>query len=170
MWYCLSFCSGSSSAPGSIPFRDEGDRKGPLPASLRLHRATIFFRRYRLPQSWSQSIPTLRRVQAQVFISEARGDATAWGARDKAQLQQVGFVNVFDGFGVFAGAGGQRVQADGAAIEFLDDGQQQVAVGLVEADMIEFQRFQGCLRYLSCDDAVCAHLGIVAHALEQAVD
>jgi len=65
-----------------------------------------------------------------MFIGQAGSDATAWGARDEAQLQQIGFVDIFDGFGVFAGAGGQRVQANGAAVEFLDDGQQQVAVGI----------------------------------------
>src|SRR5712692_2490000 len=105
-----------------------------------------------------------------MFVGQARGDAAAGGAGDEAQLQQVGFVDILDGFGVFAGAGGQRVQADGAAVEFLDDGQQQVAVGLVEADVIDFQRVQGCHRYLARDYAVGSHLGVVAHALKQAVD
>src|SRR5579859_1705205 len=138
--------------------------------SIILHDPVLFFGRDRLPQNRPYSVAAVRGVEAEVFVGEACDDATAWGACDEAELQQVGFVDILDGFGVFTGAGGQRVQADGATIELLDDGQQQVAVGLVEADLVDLQRCQGRLSHLACDDAVGAHLGIVAHALEQAVD
>src|SRR5579875_1389501 len=83
---------------------------------------------------------------AEMLVGEARSDATTGCAGDEAELQQVGFVDILDGLWVFAGTGSQRFQTDGTATELLDDGKQQIAVGLVEAQFVDFQSVQRCLR------------------------
>ena len=85
-------------------------------------------------------------------------------------MQQVRLVDILNRLRVFAGAGGKRIQPHRPAVEFLDDGEQQVAVGLVEADFVDFQGVEGCPGYGPGDDAVGFDLRVVAHTFEQAVD
>ena len=82
-----------------------------------------------------------------MLVSKARHNTPSRSTRNEAKLQQVWLVHILNRLRVFTRAGGQRIQPDRAAIELLDDRQQQVAVGLIEADMVDLQRIQGRLSY-----------------------
>jgi hypothetical protein len=80
-----------------------------------------------------------------VFVGEAGGDAAAGGAVEEADLDEEGFVDLFEGVLLFGERGGQRVEADRAAVVFLDDGAEQAAVELVEAVGVDLEHFEGGL-------------------------
>ena len=70
-------------------------------------------------------------------------DAAPGRAVQKALLHQERFVHVFDGIDGFTDGGGNGVEADGTAAEFIDDDLQDPAVRPVEAARIDFQPVQG---------------------------
>src|SRR6266571_4475104 len=121
------------------------------------------------PQPRPKPIPPTRCSQPQMLVSKARHNTPSWSTRNEAKLQQVWLVHILNCLRIFAGAGGQRIQPDRATIELLDDRQQQVAIGLIETDMVNLQRIQGRLSYFPRNHAVGSYLRIVTHALEQAV-
>src|SRR5271157_5444807 len=104
-----------------------------------------------------------------MLIGKACHNTPSRRTRNEAELQQVWLVYILDCLRVFAGAGCQRVQSDGAAVELLDDGEQQVAVGLVESDVVDLQRIQGSLSNYPRNHAIGPHLRVVTHSFEQAV-
>src|SRR5215471_12184666 len=105
-----------------------------------------------------------------MLVRKARNDAPSWCTRNEAKLQQVWLIHILNRLGVFAGAGCQCIQPNRPAVELLDDRQQQIAVGLIETDMINLQRVQRRLSDFARNHAIGLHLGIVTHALEQAID
>src|SRR5262249_34040668 len=64
---------------------------------------------------------------------------------------------------------GEGVQADRAAIVFLDDGQQESSVQLVEAMRIHLQHLERGLCRNAVNGAAAANLRIITHATQQAV-
>ena len=55
------------------------------------------------------------RSFSEVGIGFGGGDAAAGGAGEEAELDEEGFVDVFDGFALFACCGGDGLDANGAA-------------------------------------------------------
>src|SRR5436853_479593 len=68
---------------------------------------------------------------AEVIVGQPRGHAAALRAIEKTDLDEKRFVNLFDGVGLFGQCCGQSVQANRAALIFVDDGEQQLAINLV---------------------------------------
>jgi len=95
-----------------------------------------------LSTSRSYSISTLWRSQSQVRIGKTRGNATARRARNKAQLQQVWLVHIFNRLRVLARTRGKCIQPHRPAIELLYNGEQQVSISLVKSDLIYLQRIE----------------------------
>ena len=83
---------------------------------------------------------------AEVLVGEAGGDAAAWGAVEEADLDEEGFVDLFEGVLLFGEGGGEGVEADRAAVVLLDDGAQQAAVEFVEAVGVDLQQRERGLR------------------------
>ena len=77
---------------------------------------------------------------AEVFVGEAGGDAAAGGAVEEADLDEEGFVDLFEGVLLFGQRGGEGVEADRAAVIFFDDGAQQAAVEFVEAVGVDLEQ------------------------------
>ena len=98
-----------------------------------------------------------------------RGHSSARRAVEKADLDEERLVDFFDRVRLLGQRRRQRVHAHRPALVLLDDGQQQLAVDLVEAVAIDFQHLQRRLRRRLVDLARAAHLGVVAHAPQQAV-
>ena len=65
--------------------------------------------------------------------------------------------------------GGDRLDADRAAVELLDDRAQDLVVDLVQPQLVDVETAQRLARDVSGDHAVRPHLGVVAHAPQQAV-
>jgi len=63
-------------------------------------------------------------------VQEGRlgGRAPARGAHHEALLDQVGLDDVLDGTALLADRGGQALDADGSAVEALDDRREQAPV------------------------------------------
>src|SRR5207302_7509288 len=104
-----------------------------------------------------------------MLVRKACHNTASRSTRDKAKLQQVWLIHILNCLRVLARARGQSVQSDWAAIELLDNRQQQVAIGLIETDMIDLQRIQCRLSNASRNHAIGSHLCIVTYTLEQAV-
>ena len=104
-----------------------------------------------------------------MLVGEAGGDAASRGAVEEADLDEEGFVDLFEGVLFFGQRGRQGVEADGASVVFLDDGAEEAAVELVEAVGIDFKHFEGGHGGGAVDLAGCANLGVIADAAEEAV-
>ena len=104
-----------------------------------------------------------------MFVRQLRSDTPARRAVQKADLDQERFVDFFDRV-LFLGQGcSQRVHAHRAALIFLDDGQQQLAVHFVEAVTIDLQHLQRGLGGRQIDLSRAPYLGIVTHTAQQTV-
>ena len=79
-------------------------------------------------------------IDAEVFVGEAGGDAAAGGAVEEADLDEEGFVDLFEGVLLLGEGGGEGVEADWAAVVLLYDGAQEAAVELVEAVGIDLEQ------------------------------
>lgn len=65
-------------------------------------------------------------------------DAALGGALEEAFLDEVGFVDFFEGGGFFADGDGDGAEADGAAVEVLGDGEEDALIHFVEAEGVDF--------------------------------
>ncbi len=72
-------------------------------------------------------------------VGGARRDAPTRGAHQESLLNEERLDDIFDRAALLAHRRGQTVHAHRAAVEFLDDGQQQLAVEHVEAFRVDFQ-------------------------------
>ena len=84
-------------------------------------------------------------------------------------LEQVGFVDVLDRVRLLADRRRQRVDADGAASELLDDGEQQPAVDVVEAVGVDVEERERVLRNHAGYRTARADQREIAHAAKQSV-
>ena len=97
------------------------------------------------------------------------GHAAARRAHEEPLLEQVGLVDVLDRVGLLADRHRERRQAHRAAAELLADGAQDLAVEPVEPGRVDLEQVERLARHVRVDVAGAAHLGEVAHALEQPV-
>ena len=67
------------------------------------------------------------------------GDATAGGAGEESQLNEVGLVDVFDRLAFLACCGGYRLDADGTAAELVDHGREDMSVSYTHLDVYKRQ-------------------------------
>jgi len=101
-----------------------------------------------------------------MLVGEAGGDPATGRAVEEADLDEEGFVDLFEGILLFGEGGGKGIEADGATIVLLNDGAEQAAIELVESVSIDFKEGEGGLGGGAVNDAGCANLGIVADAMK----
>ena len=104
-----------------------------------------------------------------MLVGAAGGDSPRGRAVEEPDLEEVRLVDVLDGVGLFADRGGEGAHADRTAAELVDDGEQELAVDLVEAVGVDLEQGEGVVGDGRGDGAVGADLGEVAHAPEKAV-
>ena len=75
-----------------------------------------------------------------MLVGAAGGDAAARGALEESLLDQVGLVEVLERPGVLADRDGQRLDAGGAAVVVLDQRAQDLAVDVVEAELVDLEQ------------------------------
>ena len=78
-------------------------------------------------------------------------------------------MDFLDGGGVLADRDGERVEADRAAAELVDDGFEDALVHFVEAVVVDLDHGEGGDGGWAVDDAVGADLGVVADPAQQGV-
>src|SRR5437867_10558667 len=74
-----------------------------------------------------------RSAPAEVLVGAAGRDPAAGRAVDEADLQQVRLIDVLDRVGLLADGRREGADADRPSPELVDDGEEQLAVHLVEA-------------------------------------
>ena len=77
--------------------------------------------------------------------------------------------HVLERAALFADRGRDALDADRAAVEFLDDREQQLAIEGIEALRVDFQQVERGARDGLIDVPVRLHLRVVAHAAQQPV-
>lgn len=88
-----------------------------------------------------------RLFNAAKMLVGFRGDAAAARSPfEKAELDEVGLVDVFDGGLFFGECGAEGVEADGAPAEFFDKYGKERAVGRVKTELVHAEELQ-CIHY-----------------------
>ena len=64
------------------------------------------------------------------------------GAHEQSLLDQVGFVHLLNGPGIFADGRGQRIGPDRTSFEFVDDGRQNPVVHIIQSLFVDFKGIQ----------------------------
>src|SRR5690554_7212422 len=100
---------------------DPGFKRSPPPRKDRPRWATS----EQLPCFQGRRAGLARRLQAEVAPRLGARHAPARGTDQIALLDQVGLDHVLEGAALFAQGGSERIHADRAAIEVLDDQAQQ---------------------------------------------
>src|ERR1035438_5969860 len=98
-----------------------------------------------------------------------RGDAPARRTIEEADLHKKWFIDFLDRVRLLCERSCQCVQPHRPALIFLDDGQQQLAVDLIEPVTIDFEHRQRGLRGGLVDLARPAYLGVIADPPQQAI-
>ena len=106
---------------------------------------------------------------AEVVVGQGGDFASAGSAFQESFFDQVGLVDLLDRAGIFAEGCGDGGQSDGASVEFLDDGVENLVVDLVEAIAVDVEGFEGIAGDVDVDVARPLDLGEVADAAQQGV-
>src|SRR5687768_10833954 len=77
-----------------------------------------------------------RHLPLEVVVGELRRDSAPRRAVEEPDLQQEGLVDVLDGVGLLADRRRQRAHPHRPAAELVDDGEEQLAVDLVEPVLV----------------------------------
>ena len=104
-----------------------------------------------------------------MLIGQIRHLAATGCAFDEALLDEEGFIDLFDSTRVFADGRSDGGDAYGAALELIDDGQEDLAVDEVEAVAVDVQGLEGILGDFEVDAAVAFDLCEVAHTAQQGI-
>src|SRR5260370_31999866 len=96
-------------------------------------------------------------------------EAAACRARDEAVLQQVRLVYFANGIGLLADCRREALDADRAAIEFIDDCAQDGAVHAIETACVDFEQFESAERHFARHDWSFVDLREVAHAAQEPI-
>lgn len=91
------------------------------------------------------------RGDAEMIIGKLGGHPSAGRAIEEADLDEEGFVDVFDGIGIFGERCSKGIQADRPALVLLHNRQQQTAIHLVEAVLIDFEHLESSLSRSTID-------------------
>lgn len=105
----------------------------------------------------------------QVFVTLFGDDATAGRASEEAKLDEIGLVYFFDSAHFFTDDGGDSLDTSGATAEFLDEGAEDMMVGWLESEVIDFEEVERFLGGGGVDGIVAMDLGVVADTLQDAV-
>ena len=105
----------------------------------------------------------------QVGVSSRRDDPAPGRPVEEADAHEEGLVDALDRVLFLVDGRGDRADADRAAAEVLDDGREDLAVDVVEAEGVDLHHVQGPLGFFGGDDAVALDVDIVADAAQQAV-
>ena len=102
-------------------------------------------------------------------IASCGDDSPAGCALEEADLDEIGFDDVFEGMHFLAGNCGDSLESGWTAFEFLDNTREHAAVGRFETKFVDFEESQSITRYFPSDVALVVYLGKVTDTLEDAI-
>src|SRR6185369_6248811 len=109
------------------------------------------------------------RRDSKMIVGELRGDASAGCAVQKSNLDEEGFVDFLYCIRFFRERCRQRAHSDRPTLILLDDGEQQLAIDLVESMLVDFEHLERGLGSRKVDLPRAANLGIIADPSQQAI-
>jgi hypothetical protein len=80
--------------------------------------------------------------ESENFVGTGKGDAAQLGALEVAFEDEVRFVNLFEGVGLFADGSGEGVETGGSAFAFPCEGLKETFVHFVQPMLIDFEHFE----------------------------
>ena len=98
-----------------------------------------------------------------------RGYPPARRALEKAALDKIGFVDIFQRAHFFRAGHSQRLDADRPSVEMLDQQREDLAIHLVQPLLVHVKAGKGVAGLFSVDYAVAVHSGKISHATQQTV-
>ena len=101
---------------------------------------------------------------------EVGGDPALRRPVDEPEPEKERLVHVLDRLGLLGQDGRERRDPDRSGRELLDDRGQQLAIGRIEALVVDLHRPHRRRRGRLVDMTVAVDLGVIADALEQPVD
>lgn len=102
-------------------------------------------------------------------VSQFRYFASARGTFQESLLYKEGFVDLFEGPGIFAEGGSDSRESYRASFEFIDDGSKDTVVDFIESVMIDIQCFESMTSNLKVYETVTLDHREVAYSAEQGV-
>src|SRR5262245_60522209 len=118
-----------------------------------------------------QALLTTRlfRREPEVSIRRRRRHAPTRRALKETMLHQERLVDLFDRVRILADCRTDRVQADGTAIELLDDRLENACIHVVKPEHVHVEQFERLVGDRLRDDALVLHLSEVADTSQQTV-
>ena len=105
-----------------------------------------------------------KELKAKMFICSARYAAASRRTREKALLQQIWLIHIFQGDCLLADRRSKRIKSNRAAVVKFDDALKHPAVCGIEAELIHFQTKQRFIRDFFGDHTVGANLDAISDA------
>ena len=110
-----------------------------------------------------------RELQSQMPVCLLRHAAPSWRPRQKAALQKIGLIDVFERHSFLVDGRRKRIKTDRASAVILDDAAQHSAVERIQTELVDLQPGERLVGDLTCDHTVGAHLRIIAHPAQKTV-
>ena len=105
-----------------------------------------------------------------MLVGKTRRHSAARCAVDKSDLKKIGLDYLLDRVLFFMYGGGKGAESNGTAVEFLNDGPQELGVHFVQPVAVDLHSVKSLGRNLFGDAAIVIYLGEIAHAPKEAVD
>lgn len=105
-----------------------------------------------------------RYFSAEMFVCLGREYSSPRTALNEAELKKIRLVYVLYRVGIFVYRGGNRVQPDRAAAEFIDHGRKHSYVYVIKPEFVDFQPFERVAGVLVSYFVVIHYYREIAHA------
>src|SRR5208337_567210 len=88
---------------------------------------------------------------------------------NKALLQQIRLIHIFNSFPVLPHGGCYSINAGRPPAELVDNSPEQLSVDFIKSEVVDIKRCQGLSGYSHIDTSISLDLGKVPDSLEQPV-
>ncbi len=104
-----------------------------------------------------------------MIVGQASDHPSPGRTVEKSDLDQIRFIDIFDGVFFFTDGRRNGVDADRATPKFFDDRQEQLTIDLIESETIDIGQIQTVTGDLEIDAALGPHLGEIQHTTHETV-
>ena len=102
-------------------------------------------------------------------VGKVGGFPSSRSALQETLLDKEWLVDLLQRAGILAKSRGNSGQSHRATLEFVDDGQQDAVVDLVEAIAVDVKGLQGMAGYVDVDKPVALHHREISHASQERI-
>src|SRR5690606_27460032 len=106
---------------------------------------------------------------AEMLVRSGCRNPTSGSPIQKSNLDQVGLINVLDGVFRLADRSRDGAHADRSAIEFLDDGQEELSIHFVKSEAVYIHDLQCSTGRLGVDYSIRPDLRVITNSPEKPI-